>query len=171
MGKRQPRERPQRLVIVAPLPAEETLVMVELDAGRYPCVDARVGCSSLSTRRKARGDGAAELGCGGCIRTGPRRYAAGSNKLRTRLRVTHYLRLRGGKRFGGGGAVGSAGGAFERLLSAIAQTFTDAIPIRMPRSRSWLTVHLRECRRPRRIAFSFVASSERQNQACIPALE
>ena len=137
MGKWQPRERPQRLVLVSPLPAEETLVLVALDAGRHPRVNARVGCGSLSTRRKARGDSAAESGCDGCIRTGPRRFAAGSNKLRPRLRIeTHYLRLWGGKRFGGGGAAGSAGGAFERLLSATAQTFTATIPIRMPRSSS-----------------------------------
>lgn len=161
MGKRQPRERPQRLVIVVPLPAKETLVMVELDAGKYPRVDAQVGSSSLSTRRKARGDGAAESGCGGVYSYQSATMHSRSNKLRIRLRiVTHYLRLRGGKRFGGGGAAGSAGGAFERLLSATAQTFTDAIPMRMPRSRSWLTFHLCECRRPRRIAFSFVASSE-----------
>ena len=83
---------------------QQTVVVVELDAGKYPRVDARVGSSSLSTRRKA------------------------------------------------------PGGAFERLLSATAQTFMDAIPMRMPRSRSWLTFHLRECRRPRRIAFSCVAS-------------
>lgn len=170
VGQGQPRKRPQQLVIVSPLPAEETVV--ELDAGKYPRVDARVGSSSLSTRRKARGDGAVGSGCGGVYSY---RYAAmrsQTHELRIRLRiVTHYLRLRGGKRFGGGGAVGSAGGAFERLLSATAQTFTDAIPMRMPRSRSWFTFHLRECRRPRRIAFSCVASPERQNQACIPALE
>jgi hypothetical protein len=42
MEKRQPRQRLQRLAIVPPLPAEETEVLIELDAGILRRLDALV---------------------------------------------------------------------------------------------------------------------------------
>lgn len=42
MEKRQPRQRLQRLAIVPPLPAEETEVLIELDAGILRRLDALI---------------------------------------------------------------------------------------------------------------------------------